>query len=429
MRRSLVAAALMASSVVLASCAMPADDPNWDPNATEGGVLEEDPEVAAAAAAVEATYEDYLVAPTSIGVDTPLTAPPAAGLALLSLTDGSEYEAVFETALAEAAGVVGWTVESVPVDYADPASLTTALNDAIAAAPAGIHINGALAAAIPEDLAAAEAAGVPIVCTGCSADTAGVTDASINGTEQNDAWGDVLATYVATSQYEGEDAGVQIFTLPGGATADFALRFNTSLIDQCRNCSATESTVDPTYTDLTDQVAVNEFVVSEMSTSLGAWGLLTSGSLSAGTADALANDFTLLSPVTVIGRGATAANIEALKAIGPVAAVDPAADDPGTATDAVAEADMADEDLALLGRSPEEAAALQAWIGLPQPVMAWRVVDQFARILGGQEVAAGPLPSQLLTGTTVADAALDEQGNYIGIADYQDQFKALWGVQ
>ena len=41
----------------------------------------------------------------------------------------------------------------------------------------------------------------------------------------------------------------------------------------------------------------------------------------------------------------------------------------------------------------------------------------------------GPLPSQLLTGANVADAVLDENGNFIGIADYQDQFKALWGVQ
>ena len=34
-----------------------------------------------------------------------------------------------------------------------------------------------------------------------------------------------------------------------------------------------------------------------------------------------------------------------------------------------------------------------------------------------------------LVRSTGIDAVLDETGNYIGIADYQDQFKALWGVK
>jgi hypothetical protein len=38
------------------------------------------------------------------------------------------------------------------------------------------------------------------------------------------------------------------------------------------------------------------------------------------------------------------------------------------------------------------------------------------------------LPSQLLTVVTVADAALDEDGNYIGVANYKELFTQLWGV-
>ena len=76
----------------------------------------------------------------------------------------------------------------------------------------------------------------------------------------------------------------------------------------------------------------------------------------------------------------------------------------------------------------EQALALQAWIGLPVPVMGWRVIDQFARVLGGDAPAVGFLPSQLLTITNVADAALDENGNYIGIANYKELFAQLWGV-
>ncbi len=419
MRKSLVATVLTASVLVLAACAMPADDPNF--NGGAGGEVI-DASAAASAAADQAAMTDALAAPTSIGVDAPLPAAPAAGASIISLTDGSEFEAVFETGLSEAASALGWTVESVTVDPADPAAAGTAFDDAVAKKPAGIHITGEFADALAANLPAAETAGIPVVCTGCSGESTSGINTSIDGTEQNMAWGDVLASYVIENQYEGEDAGVQYFSVLGGAVADFNLEFSTSLLNQCRNCSATESIVDPMMVDLADPAAVAAFVVGEMSTSLGAWALLDTGALSGGVADGLATDPMLLSPVALIGRGAAAGDIEALKSLGGAA---PA---PSAAASASADAAAADEG-AVAGRTPEQAAALQAWIGIPQPVMAWRVIDQFARLIGGGEPATGPLPSQLLTAATVADAALDANGNYIGIADYQDQFKALWGVK
>jgi hypothetical protein len=39
------------------------------------------------------------------------------------------------------------------------------------------------------------------------------------------------------------------------------------------------------------------------------------------------------------------------------------------------------------------------------------------------------LPSQLLNVTNIANAVLDENGNYLGIADYRELFTALWGVK
>lgn len=422
MRKSLVAAAVTASVLLLASCAMPADDPNFA-GGPGGEVLDAD--VASANAEDQAALGTADQAPTSIGVDAPLPAVPAEGATIVSLTGGSAYEGVFDTALAEAGTTLGWTVESVTVDAADPIAVAAAFDEAVAAAPDGIHITGSHVDALVDSLPAAETAGIPVICTGCSGEPAGgITDTSINGTEQNVLWGTVLASYVVSSQYDGEDAGVQVFALPGGAFSDFNLEFATSLLDQCRNCSATESVVDPTFLDLADPVAVSEFVVSEMSTSLGAWGLLDSGALSEGVADALAGDPTLLSPVVLIGRGATAADIEALTALGALAA-DPAASPDATASPTE---EVAEEDAALLGRTPEQAAALQAWIAIPQPVMAWRVIDQFARLIGGVEPSTGLLPSQLLTGANAADAVVDDAGNYIGIADYKEQFAALWGV-
>jgi ribose transport system substrate-binding protein len=435
MRKSLVAAVMTASALALASCAMPADDPNFGASGGEVGI---DEELASANAADQAALDEAMIAPTSIGVDAPLTSAPAADLNFVSLTDGSAYEGVFEASLAEAAAVLGWTVESITVDAADPFAIATAFDEAVATAPAGIHVTGAMVDALAESLPAAQTAGIPVVCTGCSSATEipGITDTSINGTEQNTFWGNVIASYVVDNQYDGEDAGVQVFSMPGGAAADFNLEFSTSLLDQCRNCSSTESFVDPLMVDMTDPASIASFVSSEMSTALGSWALLDSGALSETVAESLVDDPLLLAPVVVMGRGASAAdiaNLQALEAITPAPEASPGAEaSPAdeAATDELATDDgFGEEDPFALGRTPEEAAALQAWIAIPQPVMAWRVVDQFARIIAGDALSTGPLPSELLTAANADDAVVDETGNYIGIADYQDQFKALWGVQ
>lgn len=445
MRKSLVAAVLTASTLLLASCAMPADDPNYN----SGGGDQLDSADASAAADAQQGLESLLAPPTSIGVDTPLTAAPKKGATIVNLTNGTEYEKVFDTSLEEAASVLGWKVETVVVDPADPAAAATAFDAAVKKSPAGIHITGGMVDGLTASLPAAQSAGIPIVCTGCSGDPAnGITDTSIDGTAQNTAWGNAMATYVVANQYDGEDAGVQYFSLPGGAFSDFNQAFNDTLTSQCRNCSATESAVDPTTVTLTDPDSVLSFVSSEMSTALGSWALFDSGALSTGVADALANDPTLLAPVVVIGRGAAASDIAALQALnGAGPALDGTSTDGGaspgaeasaspsaapsaeaSAADSAAASSAAAEESADGGRTAEQAAALQAWIGISQPVMAWRVIDQFARIIEGSDLATGDLPAQLLTGDNVSSAVLDKAGDYLGVADYQDQFKKLWGV-
>jgi len=430
MRKSLVAAAFVASTVVLASCAMPADDPNFNVEAMDEGI---EPGLAEENAADQVAMEDAFLPPTSLGIDTPLTAPPASGASLVSLTDGTEYQGVFESSLVEAAEVLGWTVDTLTVDTADPVAVETAFAEALAKAPSGIHITGTMVDSLSEGLASAEAAGIPVVCTGCSTSAAipGITDSSINGTDQNLEWADVLASYVVASQFEGEDAGVQIIALPGTGYAEFNSQFANTLLDQCRNCSSSETFLDPFMVDVADSASVASFIASEMSMALGSWALLDSGAISDTVADTLATDPTLLSPVTVIGRGASSADIQALIALDGAAPADAGAEgDPGEMTtegDAVAEADGDFTELG--GRTPEEAAALQAWVGISQPIMAWRVVDQFARILGGEATVVGPIPSQFLTATNVAEAVLDASGNYLGVADYKEQFAALWGIQ
>lgn len=436
MRRSLVATAFVAASLALASCAMPADDPNWNAEAADAEVFaEDDAEAAAAEDEAVAGLDTALANPTSIGVDAPLAAAPEAGGVIVSLVDGSASDDLLTASMTEAAESFGWTVETVTGAESE-LTAADAIDEAVAMQPAGIRISGSFLDAMAPGLEAAAAAGIPVVCTGCGAEVpAGVTDASLNGPAQNAEWGNLLATYVFANKAASEDATVEIFRLPSGAITEFTASFDGAFSTLCRECSTVDQPIDETVDD------VPFFVSDIMSISLGRWALLTSGDLSEGVPEAIemAGAF---EPIVTIGRAPSAADIAILQAT-PAADL-PAAGDAatdGAAEIAADEAAAAGEEAAALGddaegldglegfATPEQAAALQAWTGLPVPVLGWRVIDQFARILGGEAVADGPLPSQLITVTNAADVALDESGNYIGVADYKEQFLALWGVQ
>jgi ribose transport system substrate-binding protein len=399
MRRSILSLAVaLSATLALASCAMPADDPNFvEGESVVGEELESD-----TVALDENLLENAVLAPTSIGVEAPLTAPPAAGSLIVSLSDGTEFDALLNESMAEAAELVGWEFQEVTgAETAD--SVPAAFAEALTLKPAGIRISGAHVNALQTQLAEAEAAGVAVICTGCSGEPEGaLKDTSIDGDAQNILWGQILASYVAANQGPEEVAGVEVFALPATALATFNLEFSNTLASLCRECSVIEAFIDEA-----DLSSVPDLVAETMSTSLGRWALLDSGNVSEGVAEALESAL-VFEPVVLLGRGASARDIAVLQEIADSGAVPPTSD-------------TADG-------SPEQALALQAWIGLPVPVMGWRVIDQFARVLGGDAPADGLLPSQLLTSTNVADAALDESGNYIGVSNYKELFAQLWGV-
>ncbi len=398
MRRSILSLAIaLSATLALASCAMPADDPNF----VEGeNVVGEELEPATVIDA--SLLEDAYLAPTSIGVDTPLAAPPAAGSLIVSLSDGTEFDAILNASMAEAADLLGWEFQEVTgAETAD--SVPAAFAEALALSPAGIRISGSHVIALQTQLADAEAAGIAVICTGCSGEPGGaLKDTSIDGDAQNTQWGQILASYVAANQGPEEVAGVEVFTLPATALATFNLEFTNTLANLCRECSVIEAAIDEA--DLSSAPTV---VADTMSTSLGRWALLDSGNVSEGVAEALEGAL-VFEPVVLIGRGASAREIAVLQELADSGVVPPTSD--------------------LADGSAEQALALQAWTGLPIPVMGWRVVDQFARVLSGTAPADGFLPSQLLTVVNVADAALDEDGNYIGVANYKELFTQLWGV-
>jgi len=352
---------------------------------------------------------------------------------LVTVSDGSDQSALLTASMTEAAAALGWTVEEIT--GADTAlGAVDAFDQALVQEPAGIHIMGTFADDMADSLAAAETAGVPVICTGCSSFApAGITNAAIDGEEQNVAWGNLLAAYVYGNKAAQEDAGVDMFQIPGGAVAAFNDAFNGELSSLCRECSTTDNTIDEFVDD------IPFFVADTMSISLGRWALLDSGAISAGVSEAL-TDADVFDPVILIGRGASAADIANMQATTFIpaegadggAAADTATEDieAGDAAAAEQDVDVTGEALNLDGfGTPEQAASLQAWTALPVPVMGWRVVDQFARILGGEAPADGPLPTQLITPENAGSVVLDPEGNYIGVDGFQQEFLTLWGVQ
>jgi hypothetical protein len=398
MRRPILSGVVaLSAALILSSCAMPADDPNF----VEGADLideefEADPEVDADFLA------EALVTPTSIGVDIPLAAPPEAGTLIVSLSDGSEFDTLLNASISEAAIAIGW--EFAEVTGAESLeSAPAAFEEALALNPAGIRISGDYVDALEIQLAEAENAGVAVICTGCSGEPIGaIKDTSIDGDAQNTVWGQILSSYIIENQSAEEVAGIEVFALPAPALLTFNLEFADNMENLCRDCSVIETIVD-----VNDLEFAPTLIADTMSTSLGRWAVLDSGEISTDVPAALA-DALVFEPIVLIGRGANARDIAIMQELAASGAVPP---EKGT-----------------IDASPEAALALQAWTGLPVPVMGWRVIDQFARILAGEALADGSLPSQLLTVTNVAEAALDESGNYLGVADYREQFTGLWGV-
>mgnify|MGYP001808118002 FL=1 len=56
------------------------------------------------------------------------------------------------------------------------------------------------------------------------------------------------------------------------------------------------------------------------------------------------------------------------------------------------------------------------------------MIDSFARIYSNTPLAKADLPTQILTQKNIGTAVLTSSGDYLGIKDFQAQFKKVWGL-
>ena len=105
-------------------------------------------------------------------------------------------------------------------------------------------------------------------------------------------------------------------------------------------------------------------------------------------------------------------------------------------TGAIAEAGLADG-VKLTGALPNagDFAAIAAgdeaaFVAAPEYMIGWRKVDILAAFFVGDDLAEAQtalLPMQVITPETTG-IVRDGGGNYIGVADYEAQFLARWGL-
>jgi len=321
--------------------------------------------------------------PKSINITAPLKTKPAKGLLIVGLSNGGDENKVLDEGIAAGAAVFGWTFKEI-AGAVDPNTQRAAFQQALNLKPAGIHISGIEPSTLSDLLDQAKKMNIPVVCSACmSKPTGALIDTHIAGARQLDSWGNMIAAFVAAQT--NCNANVQGITVP---LYPILIRFDTAFAASLmKYCPAAKYTANPqdlvgtilagkepaTVVGIMTKNPTTNWLVSD----LGGWMVGVPAALKAAGLNGKAQ---------IGGLTAGKANIQGVK--------------DGTET---------------------------AWTGYSLPIVGWSVVDSFARYFTKQALNTADLPTQILTPQNAASLVLTPAGDYLGVANYQAQFKKVWG--
>lgn len=382
MRKTLtVAAALSAAVLTLSACSSSGNGGGATSGSqpTGGGGAPTTAAGSSGEAAAKAYMDKFLNTPTSINIDKPLSKKPSAGKTLIGLDSGLGSAKVLAQYWKQAAADIGWKYVDL-ISGTDPGSQQKAMESAIQQNPDGILTSGIPIETIKSQLAEAKSKGI-WVNTSASTDqpSGAMFDTSIANPDQLHEWGKMVAAYVVT-QSNGK-AVVQDFSLPVfPILEEFDKSFQAALKVWCPACKVTEHPQQGTDIGTKTPGAVVSAVQSNPGTN---WLIFDLGDLATGVDAALSAAG--ITGMHIGGLTADVPNIQALKA--------------------------KKEDV---------------WTAYSLPIVAYRQVDSFARKFNNDPILSASLPTQLITQDNVNSLVNDSAGNYVGVADYRDQFKRLW---
>ncbi len=338
-------------------------------------------------AAAKAYLDTQQANPTSIQITEPLSKKPDPGKLIVKLVTPQPVTQVVSDGTKAAAEAIGWNYKTIPV-AATAEGIQKAFQAALELKPAplGIQVSGYPKVTFAAQLAEAKKRGIAVVSESTT-DLPGTDDgivALLDGPSQVQIWGkDIAAKVIADSNGKAQVAMVSVSAYP--ILGEFVKGFKDAFTEWCpTDCSVTD--LDQQATDVGTKTPTAIVSALQRNPKLN-YAVFSFGDLTIGLHAAL-SAAGLSDKVKIAGETATAANLQAVK--------------DGTEL---------------------------AWTGFAAPVVGWRTIDAFARFANGDDLAPAsesPLPTQVVTKENIGGIVSDKSGNYIGVADYADQFKKLW---
>lgn len=336
------------------------------------------------AAAVSSVPAPLTTPPTKITITTPLAAAPTPGKTFYWLDCSLPICGKITTGVKAAVAAAGWNYKSLVFSSDDPGS---GLSAAIASKPDVIGITGIPSAAVKSQLAAAAAAGIPVVtCSpGPEAPSATTFQAICNHTTAPD--GKNLGLWAIRDS--GGKANIVSVTVPSYPSLKTTTDGLAQTVEQyCSGCSTSE--LDVTVDDLASGQIAAKLVAYLQSHPNVDYVLFTFADLEVGVPQAL-KAAGMSSRVKLIGDGAGSAQFQGIISGG------------GDAS----------------------------WVAFPAEYQGWEMVDAALRLVGGGTLPAGyqteldALPTYIVDNTAAA-RQLAPAFDYAGPVGYEAQFKALW---
>jgi ribose transport system substrate-binding protein len=335
-------------------------------------------------AGAQAIVDKYLNPPQSLGLP-PLSKKPPTGKYLITLETPQAVSTEKDEAIAQAAALLGWKYQRIPIGT-EANGAQSAFELALQRNPSAVHFSGTPASQVAAQLKMAQQQGV-IAISDSTTDTpaAPVISTSLDSDAQVEQWGEMTGAYVVAQSKA--PTTIAVFTISAYPILQvYTSSFQNTVMKYCPACHV--NVVAQTVTDL--GTTTPQSVVSTVERSPQTkWVIFSFGDLSLGVPAAL-QAAGLTKQVKIGGETPSAANLQALR----------------NGTEAV-------------------------WAGFATSILGWRVVDMLARYFDGDSLAAANsalLPTQLLTPGNIGQAKFDSGGYYVGVTDYQAQFKKLWHV-
>ncbi|GAA1003727.1 hypothetical protein Aple_004610 [Acrocarpospora pleiomorpha] len=330
---------------------------------------------------------DYIAAnarnPTSIGVSDLEEAPPKGKKVIMLLVTPQPIAARVATGMREGSAALGWDFSTINAG-SSPADAIKAFEAALQKTPDAICICGTADSTVfTSQIAEAKSKGVTVIQNvGAEGPVDGVL-ANVAGSDQIVLYAKLVAAYFITESDGKGRAGlfnINAFPILKAFTGAFIAAVKT----WCPGCTVDDQ--NQQLADVGTKTPANVVAYFQRNPQ-AKWAVFGNGDTALGVSTALKTAG--ISGINIIGESPSAPNLEALK--------------------------TGDE---------------RAWAGYPVEMMGWRTIDALARHYAGDDVAAAvavPLPGQMITKANVNTIAIEE-GQYVAVAGFRDQFKKAWHV-